>query len=215
MVKVRIKKFLCLLLYFTSFVNFIQAAEENVWISNCFQAAQYEKNGNFKKAAEEYTKAIESMRPDRISNYLNLYIERGLIYTCEGYLVPENYEKAIQDFSFVINYPQVSKENHVSALAERAQAYLLSGKRDLFIKDIQDLEELDPNIISYEENENYVIFKMGNRVRSNTKVEKSLIRMLIGRHSIHSEEDVILTSSGIGMIKKSKSSEAPKGPFFE
>ncbi len=215
MERVSKKTFLSILLYFTLRISLIQATGENTWISNCFQAAQYEKNGDFKKAIEEYTKAIESLGPDRISNYLNLYIERGLVYIYEGYREPKNYEKAIQDFSFVINHAQASKENHISALAERAQAYLLAGKRNHFVKDIQDLEGMDPNIMSYEENENYVIFKMGNRLRSNKTVEKSLIQMLIGRHSIHSEDDVILTSSGIGMIKKFKSPEAPKGPFFE
>jgi tetratricopeptide (TPR) repeat protein len=212
---ISINRFLFICLSFALFTNFIQAAEENAWISNCFQAAQYKNHGDFKKAAEEYTKAIESLGPDRISNYLNLYIERGLVYTFKGYLEPKNYEKAIQDFTFVINHPQVSKENYVSALAERAQAYLLSEKRDNFVKDIQNLEEMDPNIISYEENENYVIFKMGNRLRLNKKIEKALIQTLIGRHSISSEEDIILTTSGIGFIKKSHSPQAPKDPFFE
>lgn len=85
------KALLSILLCFL-FTNFIQASEENLWISNCFQAAQYEEEGNFKQAAEEYTKAIEFLGPNQIFNYLNLYIERGLIYTYEGYLEPKNYE---------------------------------------------------------------------------------------------------------------------------
>lgn len=209
------KILLSIFLRFTLFTNFIQASEENAWISNCFHAAQHEKQGNLKKAAEEYTKAIESLRSNQISKYLNLYIERGLVYTYEGYLEPKNYEKTIQDFNFVINYPQINKENLTSALAGRAQAYLLSGKQNYFVKDIQDLEGLDPNVISYEENENYVIFKVGNRLRLSEELKKSWVQTLISRHSINSEEDIILTSSGIGVIKKSKSAQTSKSLFFD
>lgn len=192
--------------------NFIQASEDAAWMSNCFQAAKYQKEGAYKKAIEEYTKAIESLGSNRISDYLNLYIERGLIYTCEGYSQAINFEKAIQDFNFVINHPRASKENRISALEGRAQVYLMLGKHDLFVKDVNDIDEMDPTIIGGEENENYVIFKVSNRL---PKIEKSYIQALIGQHAIESEKDIIFTSSGMGMIKKSKSPDAPKTPFFE
>lgn len=203
------------ILYFSFFFNFLLAEEKNAWINNCFKAAQYEKDGNYKKAIEEYSNAIEILKPSQISDYLNLYIERGLVYKDAGFLDPKNYEKAIQDFTFVIDHPRASKENRISALAERAQVYLFSGKQEFFVKDTQYLEEIEPNVILYDENEEYVFFKMGNRLRSNKILEKSMIQALIAKHAIDSENDVILTSSGIGIIKKSKSFDPTKRAFFE
>jgi tetratricopeptide (TPR) repeat protein len=196
------------------FPKFIQASDGD-WMNHCFQAAQYERKGEFSKTVEEYTKAMEILGSNRIANYLSLYIERGLAYTCKGYLEPKNYEKAIEDFNFVINHPQANQENIISALWNRAQVYLLSGKLDHFVKDIKNLEKIDPTIISYEESDEYVIFKMGNRLCRDKQVETSLIRTLMRRDAIHSEADIVFTSSGLGMIKKSKSLEFSKNAFFQ
>jgi hypothetical protein len=97
----------------------------------------------------------------------------------------------------------------------RSCAYSRLGQHENCKQDINELDRIQPiYVVSYVEDEDFVIFKMADRLRNEKKLEGVFIRMLVNNRSILSENDVIFTSSGMGIIKKSKSPEAPQGPFF-
>lgn len=185
-------------------------AEEEVWMRHWFQGAQSLSDNNPSKAIEEYTKAIENLDIHAPRNYLNLYIARGT-----AYLENSKYEDAIKDFNVVINNRLASIEERSNALEGRAQAFFGAGKLQNFVADTNELEKIDPSYaINYEESKNYVVFKMGNRLRSDPNIKKAFLKSLQSKHAIDSEKDVIFTPTGIGLIRKSQSSDAPKESIF-
>lgn len=70
-------------------------------------------------------------------------------------------------------------------------------------------------MINYQEEKDFVIFKLSPRFRYDKNMENSFIKMLQMKNSIDSENDVVFTQTGMGIIRKSKSPNASKNPIFE
>lgn len=185
------------------------------YVENWFLATQYSQNREFSKAVEAYTQAINSLNQNQILTHLHLYNERAKAYLYLGFSDKKNYEKALQDYSLVINHLASSQIDKTTALLGRGQIYLLLGRCQDFVNDINTAEKMEPIFTdSYEEKEDYVIFKMSNRLRYDKTLENAFTKMLVVKHAVDSEKDIVFTDSGIGIIKKSKSAEAPKEPIF-
>jgi tetratricopeptide (TPR) repeat protein len=184
--------------------NTTYANQEENWMSHWFQGAQFAKSHDFKKSIEEYTKAIDSLDKNNISNHLYLYNERG-----NAYFNFFDFEHAIQDFDFVFNNQLATQEVKADALWGRSRAYLSLGKPRKFEEDINALEKIEPiYTLSHEEGKEYVVFKLAPRFRMNKDIENSFIKTLLMRHSINSEKDIVFTESGIGILKKSNSCDS-------
>ena len=111
---------------------------------------------------------------------------------------------------------KVSLNEKADALWWRSCAYSRLGQHENCKQDIKELNRVQPiYVASFVEDEDFVIFKMADRLRNEKNLEGPLCKMLLNKKSIVSENDVIFTSSGMGIIKKSKSAEAPQGPFFQ
>lgn len=193
--------------------SFLQSDE---WTNHWFQAVTYAKANEFAKAIDEYSKAISTLNKNNIRDHLYLYNERGLTYLSNGYFNKADYENALKDFNVVLNSPTATQDEKTNALWGRSRAYLLQGRHKEFCSDIKTLEKIEPTyVIEYEQTDDYLTFKMGNRLRYDKSVEDAFIQMLKIKHFINSDDDVVFTSSGMGIIKKSKSPDAPKNPFAE
>jgi len=147
------------LFFFTSqqlFATSCQKSED--WIEHFVLAQKYvgEKNGDL--ALAEFTKAIE-LNPDQ----LFLYLQRGLIY-----IKKHQYDNALPDLTYVIDYPNAHISLLLPALRGRALCYLkIDGgdacfPRDMsrtnrFQMDFCRAKALDANSLENFSNENYDI----------------------------------------------------------
>ncbi len=180
-------------------------AYANDWQQHWFNGAIAFRNHDFGKAIEEYTLAINSKENPPQSE---LYLDRANAYLKSGFFNPEDYKKAIKDLSIIIDSKDVSPSNKSDALWLRAQAYLLAGMRKEFMEDTELSSKTEPYFTQLREDENYASFKLGRLLCCNEKVRKSFIQTLIMQQIVNSENDVIFSSSGVGIVKKVKGAKS-------
>ncbi|MBI5218370.1 MAG: tetratricopeptide repeat protein [Bacteroidia bacterium] len=88
------------------------------------------KAGDYKGAAEDFTKAIQLNPKD-----MNYYLQRGMAY---GLL--EDYESAIKDYTTVIT----AEPKHIFAYISRGGAYNKTKKYEKALTDFNKAIEIDP-----------------------------------------------------------------------
>ena len=139
---------------------------------------EYEK-GNYEKAIEYFTKAIE-LKPD----YAEAYFNRGLAYFKTGsYYNREPYEKAIQDFTKAIEL----KPDFVDAYYHRGLAYIqfvhyyrkpfsqdVIDKFNKAVNDFNKVLELDPNYALAYAGLGNAYYRYGEWVKANDFYDKAL-----------------------------------------
>lgn len=173
------------------------------WQGHWFNGATALKKNNFNQAIEEYTLAINFNEAPKL-----LYLERAQAYMKNAYFKSEDYKKAIQDLSVITDSQETSFIDKAYALWLRGQAHLMSGMHQEFVKDCHLLEKIDPFATQIRENKNYASFKVGHLIRVNKKVEETFVRWLINDQIIGSEDEMIFTATGMGILKKTKESKS-------
>lgn len=182
--------------------------QPETWIGHWLKATQYAKDCEFIKSIDEYTMAIDSLPKQNSSHNLHLYLERGNIF-----FTMQDFERALKDFTFVLQHKEASNDERADALWGHSRVNLAMGNFKNFEIDVKNLEEIEPIfIVNYEECQDYVVFQMAPRFRRDKNMENIFIKTLMTTNSIDSEKDVVFTSSGIGIIKKSKALKTPLGP---
>lgn len=171
----------------------------NDWIQCWMTAVELSKNSKkHLEAIEAYTAAIKAQDPNSISKHLFLYNERAKLH-----LKTKNFENAIKDFSIVLNQTDASDEEILDALWGRGQSYLASGKHQEFESDRKRLDALEPFTKLIEENQDYIILKLGSHVWRDTQSHERFVKVLLMQKKIKSQQDVMFTPSGIAIVKKS------------
>jgi tetratricopeptide (TPR) repeat protein len=177
------------------------AAASQDWIQCWMTGVELSKNQNdYPEALKAYTAAIKA-DPSQISNHLYLYNERGKL--C---LKMQEFNQAIQDFSFVLGHNGANREEMLDALWGRGQAYLAMGKTEEFEKDRKQLDALEPFVTTLEDNPDYLIVKMGSHVWRDPQSRERFVKILLTQKKIRTKQDVTFTPSGLAIIKKAKSS---------
>lgn len=166
------------------------------WISAIESSKDHQ---SYPKAIEYYTSAIQSLDLNQPVVLLNLTHERGNVY-----LKMLDFNNAIQDFSFILNHPQVSREQKIEALWGRNKAYLAIGKIREFQEDCNQLDKLESSVTMIEDNKNYAIVKLAPYMIQDAKGQERFINLLMMRKEIKSQNDVTFTPSGLVVIKKNK-----------
>lgn len=185
---------------FVTTTSLLKAQDSNRWLQNWVNAIELSKEReNYPKAIENYKSAIQSLSLNQPVILLNLMNERGNLYLKQG-----DFNDAIKDFSFILNHPQVNREQKIEALWKRSMAYVASGKIKEFQEDANQLEKLEPAVTPLEDNKNYIIYKLAPRMLQDTNSREKFIDMLISRKEIKSENEVTFASSGIVIIRKTQ-----------
>lgn len=181
----------------------VDAASSSTYWVNCWMTGvELSKNRHeYPEAIKAYTAAIKNQPSDQISQHLYLYNERGRLY-----LKMDEHQKAIQDFSFVLDHPNVNKEEMLDALWGRGQAYLASGKAQEFETDRKRLDEIEPFVRPLEDNQDYLILKMGNHVARDPQSQERFVKVLLIQKKIKSKQDVTFTPSGLAIVRKAQMS---------
>jgi len=173
------------------------------WIEHWNQAVKLTDQNKYAEAISAYTKAIVESPQDK--KHLYLFNERGnarvLNHLCLG-SETDGFEKAISDFTFVIDYSDVGKQELMDALQGRARALLLSGKPKQFEADFNRLNDIEPQILEEEITPQYEVVKIGNMFLKDPNGLKSIKTMYVSREDVETEKDVIGTPSGRFIIKK-------------
>jgi tetratricopeptide (TPR) repeat protein len=186
-------------------------ASNGNYVEHWLSGVQHAQKHELVKSIDEYSQAINLLNSDKIFENLNLYLERGNVY-----LENLEYDNAIRDFTFVINSQNVSENYKADALIGRSKAYLLRGKLADFENDVSIAGKIEPMFaVSAKDYEDYIVFQMSPRLRRTKSMEKVLIQMLKINNYIDSENDVAFSSSGIAIIKKSKSQNFSSKILFE
>lgn len=177
-----------------------QDQSSNGWLESWVSAIELSKDRhNYPQAIENYTSAIQTLNPNQAVVLLNLANERGHLY-----LKMLDSNNAIKDFSFVLNHPQVNREQKVDALWGRGKANLLAGKIREFQEDCSQLEQLEASVTSIEDNKDYAIYKLAPHMLREAKSQENFINLLMMREEIKSEKEVTFTPFGLVIIKKAK-----------
>ncbi|MBA2368857.1 MAG: hypothetical protein H0V82_07530 [Candidatus Protochlamydia sp.] len=206
------KRYLSAALCFFLLSSHLIHAQE--WVAHWFEGTHHARKKDFNQAIDKYSQAIGILEQTEPFTRFHLYNERGETYLNQG--LRELYHHAIEDFTVVINSPDSSLSEKADAMWWRSCAYSRLGEHEHCKRDLSELDRIQPiYIVNYVEDEDYVVFKMADRLRNEKKLEGVFINMLLKKRSILSVNDVIFTTSGMGIIKKSKSVDAPQGPFFQ
>ena len=164
------------------------------WQAHWFNGAIAYNNRDFNKAIEEYSLAIGA------GKMLNqIYLDRAKAYFKNGYFNPEAYTKAIEDLSKVLESQDICSLYREEAIWLRAQAYFLAGSRSSFLKESERSKDFFSQL---QEDKNYAIFKMGELMLLNKELKKAVVNVLLLDKVIDSENDIIFTTSGVGIVKK-------------
>ena len=176
----------------------IEAASSSIYWIDCWRSGiEFSKKRNeYPEALKAYTAAINNQESSQVSHFF-LYLERGKL--C---LKMQEWEQAIQDFSFILSQQKASREEVMDALWGRGQAYLARGRKGEFEADRKRLEELEPFITPLEDNEGYLILKMGSHVARDMESQERLVNVLIMQKKIKSKQDLTFTPSGLVIVKK-------------
>jgi tetratricopeptide (TPR) repeat protein len=152
---------------------------------------------NYPEAFKAYTAAIQAQETLCVPYSLYLYNERGNLA-----LKMQAFDQAIQDFSVVLSHKEVAQEEMMDALWGRGQAYLASGKMQEFERDRKRLDEIEPFVIPLEETQDFIILKLGSHVLRESQSQQRFVKVLLMQRKIKSKQDVIITPSGLAIVKK-------------
>lgn len=181
---------ICLLIVLLTTQVFAENNDD--WLTHYVQAEKAYAQRNGPLAIEEYTKAIE-LTP----NQLCLYMGRGKTYE-----KMKRYELALQDFSFIINYPNIHNKDLVPALWARARMYLILHDYDSMHKDYEAVTSIDQNTLETERNEKYLVLRNinSNKISDANFQEKYALEM-VNRGYCKSTNDVMFTNNGVAIIE--------------
>lgn len=189
------------ILLLSVYLELAQASSSQDWIECWMTGVDLSKNHKqYSEALKAYTAAIKAQDSSQNLIYLYLYNERGQL--C---LKMKEFNQAIQDFSFVLNHSEANKEEIIDALWGRGQAYLALNKIEEFEKDRKQLDTLEPFLTTVEEYPDYLILKLGDHVWRDPQSQERLIKVMLMQKKIKTKQDVILTPSGLAIVKKAKS----------
>ena len=175
-------------------------SQSDIWIDNWIEGITYSKESkNYPKAIEAYSKTIRDLKQNNEFLKIELEIERGNLYF-KGF----DFDKAIKDFSSVIENNQATKSQRVAALWGRSMSYLASGKIQEFTKDADFREGLQPFITTIQETKKYSVVKFDPYFLHDTVRQKRLVGVLLMLKKINSQNDVIFAENGLAIIKKTQ-----------
>jgi tetratricopeptide (TPR) repeat protein len=174
--------------------------QTDLWIDHWLKAGEYFKNSEYESSIVEYTQAIDYLKSKGEINFA-LLLERGntFLRTCD-------FEKAVTDFSRVIESTAVSDFDKATALSLRAKSLFLSGKCCCGLcQDMELFSKLDP-ITNFVESDSYVSLKLGIVQQSNKDLFEAFELLLLTDPKIaRSRKDIKISPSGIIIIKKAPS----------
>ncbi len=159
--------------------------EGDIEFAYYFRGNAYQELGEFKKAINDFSKAIENnLNSKRNEHWLNtFYFQRGKCYT-----ELENFLKSIENFNKAIEH--VSSDDNVGEYyVNRSFCYFKLDKFELAINDIKKLKELDFDLYlewGISNTENYIYELLLNK-----KVEQERDRIM--SNLSHSIKNLIAT----------------------
>jgi hypothetical protein len=81
---------------------------------------------------------------------------------------------------------------------------------------VESLGKIEHSYVErYEDNGDYILFKMGSRIRTDEIVRIKFVYILLSSKFIKDKNDIIFTPNGYGVLKKTGSNPNLSDSFFQ
>lgn len=171
-----------------------EQASASAWLSIWIQATEHCEMGNFTKAEELFSVAIEEMEKVGDLEHPHLYVDRGRLY-----LLLEKEDKALADLNKAIDSDRISYTEKIRAIVTRIMVRARLGMESECLSDLKLFNESNVNKPTTEITDKYIIIR-------NAPSCECYLRLLSGYFIqsgiCQSEDDITVMKSDIILIKR-------------